>query len=189
MEVVQSVFEHISLCTKGFVSFEPAGFPPEKLFTESGLWFFTKGNLGARAAPQPAGRTPVPGPGLFQAVTHDLLLMLLREKFFNTTERGMFGDSITSLDDTVGQVLELLKENNLEHNTLVLFTADNGPSLMRMERGGNAGLLRCGKGTTYEGGQRVPAIAKWPGMVAAGHVNRDIVASMDFFVTTLKLSG
>jgi arylsulfatase A len=69
-------------------------------------------------------------------------------QFFNTTERGMMGDSLASLDSSVGQVFARLDALGLSNNTLVFFSADNGPSLMRLERGGDAGPLRCGKGTS-----------------------------------------
>ena len=111
------------------------------------------------------------------------------KQFFNTTARGMFGDSIKALDWSLGEVLSALKDSGKEDNTLVFFSADNGPSLMRLQRGGNAGLLRCGKGTTWEGGQRVPGIMKWPGKIAAGTLTREIASTMDLYATVMKLVG
>eukprot|EP01064_Diplonema_japonicum_P006728 TRINITY_DN14561_c0_g2_i1.p1 TRINITY_DN14561_c0_g2~~TRINITY_DN14561_c0_g2_i1.p1 ORF type:complete len:546 (+),score=157.75 TRINITY_DN14561_c0_g2_i1:59-1696(+) len=109
--------------------------------------------------------------------------------FWNTTQRGMFGDSIKALDWSLGNVLDAVKESGVEDNTLVFFSSDNGPSLVRLQRGGNAGLLRCGKGTTWEGGQRVPGIIKWPGHVAAGVLTREIASTMDLFATMLQIVG
>lgn len=129
---------------------------------------------------------------LYLAFQHTHHPQFASEKFTNTTIRGMFGDSITEMDWAIGQVLETLSSSGVEDNTLVFFTADNGwvclmapqrrtaslfdtysgihcrPSLTRRIRGGNGGLLRCGKGTTWEGGQRVPGIARWPGRIKPG---------------------
>ena len=110
-------------------------------------------------------------------------------KFFNTTDRGMFGDSIKALDWSLGEVLAALTATGQDDNTVVFFAADNGPSLMRMQRGGSAGLLRCGKGTTWEGGQRVPGIIKWPGHIKAGTMTREIASTMDMFPTIISIAG
>ena len=109
--------------------------------------------------------------------------------FFNTTERGMFGDSIKALDWSLGEVLAAVKEAGIEDDTIVFFSSDNGPSLVRLQRGGSAGLLRCGKGTTWEGGQRVPGIIKWPGKIKAGTLTREIASTMDLFPTVLAIVG
>ncbi|KAJ9458428.1 Arylsulfatase [Diplonema papillatum] len=108
--------------------------------------------------------------------------------FFNTTDRGMFGDSLKALDWAVGEVLSAVQETGQEENTFVFFSSDNGPSLMREQRGGDAGPLRCGKGTTWEGGQRVPGIIKWPGKVAPG-VAREVASALDLFATVLDITG
>ncbi|XP_061629417.1 arylsulfatase A [Phyllopteryx taeniolatus] len=104
------------------------------------------------------------------------------------TSRGPFGDSLLEFDNTVGKLLATLEESGVINNTLVFFTADNGPSLMRMSRGGNAGALRCGKGTTYEGGMREPAIAFWPGTITPG-VTRELASSLDILPTIARLAG
>ena len=109
--------------------------------------------------------------------------------FMNTTDRGMFGDAIKALDWSLGEVLSALKAGGKEDNTLVFFSADNGPSLGRLQRGGNAGLLRCGKGTTWEGGQRVPGLIKWPGHIAADSLTREVASTMDMFATIMKITG
>ena len=74
-------------------------------------------------------------------------------------------------------------------NTLVFFTSDNGPWLTQGEAGGSAGLLRDGKGSTWEGGMREPGIAWWPGRIPAGVVTRELACTMDLFTTSLKLAG
>ena len=70
--------------------------------------------------------------------------------------------------EAVGTVLQTLRDEKLAENTLVIFTSDNGPWLTQCEQGGSAGLLKDGKGSTWEGGMREPAIAWWPGTVPAG---------------------
>ncbi|XP_074533387.1 arylsulfatase A [Halichoeres trimaculatus] len=104
------------------------------------------------------------------------------------TSRGKFGDALLEFDNTVGNILTTLEKTGVINNTLIFFTADNGPELMRMSRGGNAGLLRCGKGTTYEGGMREPAIAFWPGTIRPG-VSHDLASTLDILPTFASLSG
>lgn len=104
------------------------------------------------------------------------------------TSRGPFGDSLLEFDNTIGDLLAALEEADVLNNTLILFTADNGPELMRMSRGGNAGLLKCGKGTTYEGGMREPAIAFWPGTIRPG-VTHEMGSTLDILPTIANLAG
>ncbi|XP_057692106.1 arylsulfatase A [Corythoichthys intestinalis] len=104
------------------------------------------------------------------------------------TSRGPFGDSLLEFDHTVGKLLASLEASGVINNTLVFFTSDNGPSLIRMSRGGNAGALRCGKGTTYEGGMREPAIAFWPGTIKPG-VTRELASTLDILPTIARLAG
>jgi arylsulfatase A len=87
------------------------------------------------------------------------------------------------------QILETLRHEKLEGRTLVVFTSDNGPWLNQKLEGGSAGLLREGKGSTWEGGMRVPFIAWWPGRIKAGTVNHSLACNMDLFNTFLKLAG
>ncbi|XP_007233910.3 arylsulfatase A [Astyanax mexicanus] len=102
--------------------------------------------------------------------------------------RGPFGDSLLEFDSTVGNILQTLEDTGVLNNTLIFFTADNGPELMRMSHGGNSGLLKCGKGTTYEGGMREPAIAFWPGVIQPG-VTHSLSSTLDVLPTFAKLSG
>ncbi|CAN9499221.1 unnamed protein product [Ophioblennius macclurei] len=102
--------------------------------------------------------------------------------------RGPFGDALLELDNTIGTLMATLEKTGVINNTLVFFTADNGPELMRMSRGGNAGPLKCGKGTTYEGGMREPAIAYWPGTIKPG-VTRDLASTLDVLPTFASLAG
>ncbi|XP_024235397.1 arylsulfatase A [Oncorhynchus tshawytscha] len=104
------------------------------------------------------------------------------------SRRGPFGDALLEFDSTVGNLLSALEHTGVLNNTLILFTADNGPELMRMSRGGNAGPLKCGKGTTYEGGMREPAIAYWPGTITPG-VTHELASTLDIMPTIAGLAG
>lgn len=109
--------------------------------------------------------------------------------FGGKSKRGLYGDVVAELDWSVGQILKTLKELKLDKNTLVVFTSDNGPWLQMKAGGGSAGLLFEGKGSAYEGGMRVPAIAWWPGMIKGGQVSESLAATMDLLPTILKLAG
>lgn len=110
------------------------------------------------------------------------------EEYAGKSLRGPFGDALMEFDGTVGKILQTLVKTGVINNTLVFFTADNGPELMRRSRGGNAGLMKCGKGTTYEGGMREPAIAYWPGFIKPG-VTHALSSSLDILPTFAKLAG
>ena len=84
----------------------------------------------------------------------------------NTQKRGLYGDVIHEIDASVGQILETLKENQLEENTIIIFTSDNGPWLSYGGHSGSSGIYREGKGTNWEGGHRVPAIVSFPKRIA-----------------------
>ena len=101
---------------------------------------------------------------------------------------GIYGDVIEELDSSTGRILDALKAAGLDRNTLVVFTSDNGPWLPFGAHGGSAGPLREGKGTTWEGGVRTPAIFWWPGTVRPSMVT-DIGSAMDLFVTSASLAG
>ena len=103
--------------------------------------------------------------------------------------RGLYGDVIEELDSNVGRLLDVLEEMGLEENTLVVFTSDNGPWIEYGFDAGSAGLLRGSKGTNYEGGVRVPFMARWPGQIPAGMVSSEIVANLDVMPTFAKLAG
>lgn len=106
------------------------------------------------------------------------------DKFYKQTQLGLYGEVIAELDAGIGQLFAKLKELRLDDNTFVLFTSDNGPWY-----GGSAGGLRGMKGSTYEGGHRVPCIARWPGKIPAGNVSHELAVTMDIFPTVLKLAG
>ena len=110
------------------------------------------------------------------------------EDFEGRSLRGLYGDVIEELDWSVGQILDCLRKEDLAENTLVVFTSDNGPWLVQKLTGGSAGLLREGKGSTWEGGMRVPTIAWWPGHIAPNQTSSAIACSMDLFTTALGLA-
>jgi len=103
--------------------------------------------------------------------------------------RGLYGDVVEELDWSVGQILDTLRRLGLAENTLVMFTSDNGPWLVMRLRGGSAGLLRGGKGSTWEGGMREPFVAWWPGKIPAGGVSAGLSSTLDIFPTCLALAG
>jgi uncharacterized sulfatase len=106
------------------------------------------------------------------------------EKNYKKSGAGLYGDALLDLDDSVGVVLDALKQNGLDDNTLVLFTSDNNATF-----GGSTGGLRGMKGSCYEGGLRVPMIARWPGKIPAGRVSNEIAVMMDLFATVLHVTG
>lgn len=111
------------------------------------------------------------------------------EAFRGKSPRGRYGDVLAEIDWSVGQVLDAVRAAGIEKNTLVFFTSDNGPWLIRDQAGGCAGLLRDGKGSTWEGGMRVPGIAWMPGKVAAGHTCHELASTMDLFSTCAAWAG
>ena len=101
---------------------------------------------------------------------------------------GIYGDVIEEVDWAVGQVLNTLDRLDLSENTLVVFTSDNGPWTSFETHGGSVGPLRHGKGTTYEGGMRVPGVFWWPGTIEPG-VTQEIGSATDLFTTAITLAG
>ena len=115
--------------------------------------------------------------------------LFVSETFQGRTARGLYGDVIEEVDWSVGRILDTLKELDLDRNTLVVFTTDNGPWLAKGDHGGSARPLRDGKMTHYEGGQRVPCIVRWPGQVPAGRTLDGIAATIDLLPTLAGLTG
>jgi len=114
--------------------------------------------------------------------------LFVSQNFRNKSLRGLYGDVIEEIDWGVGRVLDTLRSEGLAENTFVVFTSDNGPWLTFDEHGGSAGLLREGKGCTFEGGMREPCITWWPATIKPGVVN-DMGATMDVYTTILTLAG
>lgn len=121
---------------------------------------------------------------LYMPHTYPHIPLAASPRFAGKSEQGLYGDVISELDWSVGEILATLKKNGLEKNTLVLFSSDNGPWFQ-----GSPGKLRGRKGQTYEGGVRVPFIARWPGRIPGGRVLDAIGSTMDLLPTIAKLSG
>ena len=110
-------------------------------------------------------------------------------KFRGKTGEGLYADMMQEIDWSVGEVMNALKTNGLEKNTLVIFTSDNGPWLTFGNHAGSSGGLCEGKGTTYEGGHRVPCLMRWPGVVPGGRVCNKLLTTMDILPTVTKFCG
>ena len=104
------------------------------------------------------------------------------------SRRGIYGDVIEEIDAGVGKIAKTLEELDLAKETLVVFSSDNGPWLPFETHGGSAGLLRDGKGTTFEGGMREPTLFWWPGKIAP-MVQMQMGATMDLLPTFCSLAG
>ncbi|MCA9223809.1 MAG: sulfatase [Planctomycetales bacterium] len=115
--------------------------------------------------------------------------LYVSEKFAGKTERGVFGDVISEIDWSVGQILEAIQRNGLDERTLVIFTSDNGPWLSYGNHAGSAGPLREGKGTSWEGGVREPCVMRWPGKIKADSVCTELAATIDLLPTIAGLAG
>jgi|LakMenEpi03Aug12_release.lakeMendotaPanAssembly.Ray.scaffolds.fasta_scaffold05100_14 arylsulfatase A-like enzyme len=111
------------------------------------------------------------------------------ENFEGKTGKGLYADVIAEIDWSVGTILERLKKHGLDDNTLVIFTSDNGPWLSYGPHAGSAGPLREGKGTTWEGGVRVPCIMRWPGKIPADRACAAITATIDILPTIAHLAN
>jgi arylsulfatase A len=111
------------------------------------------------------------------------------QEFQGKSPRGLYGDVIEEIDWSVGEVLAKLESLGISEDTLVIFTTDNGPWLQFKQDGGSAGPLRGGKGTNWEGGQRVPCVMRWPGVIPAGSARRELLTTMDLFPTLAQFAG
>ncbi|MGI9545626.1 MAG: sulfatase family protein [Flavobacteriaceae bacterium] len=130
------------------------------------------------------------GEPFFLYLAHSLphVPLFASERFIGKSRRGLYGDVVEEIDHGIGLILKTLKEEGLYKNTVVVFTSDNGPWLTFKKNGGSAGLLRAGKGTTWEGGMRVPGIFWGPGIVKPG-TRYDIGSTMDLYTTFISMAG
>ncbi len=111
------------------------------------------------------------------------------DEFKGKSGAGLFGDVVMEVDWSMGQILSTLRKHNLQDNTLVIFTTDNGPWLSYGDHAGSAGPLREGKGTMWEGGCRVPTLMWWPGKIPAGQTCDELASTIDILPTVAKLIG
>lgn len=136
--------------------------------------------------PHPIPHAPLHvSPPFMEGVASEITEKLKQEKDsidYNTRSK-LFRQAIAEIDWSVGQILDTLKSNGLDENTLVIFTSDNGPAT------GSAGPLKGRKGSTNEGGMREPTVIRWPGKIPAGKPNDELMTTMDLLPTFAKLAG
>ncbi len=127
----------------------------------------------------------------FLYVAHSMphVPLFVSDKFKGKSKQGLYGDVIMEIDWSVGQITAALKKFDLADDTLILFTSDNGPWLSYGNHAGSAHPLREGKGTTWEGGQRVPCIVRWPRRIPAGQACHTPAMHIDLFPTIRNIVG
>ena len=111
------------------------------------------------------------------------------EKFRGKSKQGIYGDVMMEVDWSVGEVMKALERNGIDDNTLVIFTSDNGPWLNFGNHAGTTGGLREGKGTSWEGGQKVPCIMRWPAIIKEGVICNKLACSIDILPTLAEITG
>lgn len=121
---------------------------------------------------------------LYMPHTFPHVPLYVSNQFSGQSDAGLYGDVVETIDWSVGEVLATLKRLDLEENTIVIFTSDNGPWFE-----GSPGPFRDRKGSSWEGGQRVPFIAKWVGTIPGGLVSNEPAMNIDIFPTLVKLAG
>lgn len=127
----------------------------------------------------------------FLYVPHSMVHVPLHvsDKFRGKTTRGLFGDVVEEVDWSVGEILQAIRRNGIDDNTLVVFCSDNGPWLSYGDHAGTAGPLREGKGTSWDGGVREPTLMRWPGHVPAGRTCDAPMMTIDMLPTIARLIG
>jgi len=126
---------------------------------------------------------------LYLAHTMVHVPLFVSEKFKGKSGSGLYGDVVMEVDWSVGQILDTLRTLNLDKNTLVIFTSDNGPWLSYGNHAGSAAPLREGKGTMWEGGCRVPTLMHWPGKIPANSVCDEFASTIDLLPTIAAING
>ena len=120
---------------------------------------------------------------LFLAHPQPHVPLFASSKFNGRSKNGLYTDVIEEIDYSVGLIMQTLKDNNLDKNTIVVFTSDNGPWLSYGEHAGSTGIYREGKGTTWEGGQRVPCIVWYPKEIKGKTVLSNPLMGIDWLPT------
>ena len=109
--------------------------------------------------------------------------LAVSNKFKGKSGQGLYADVMMEVDWSVGEILKALDEKRISNNTLIIFTSDNGPWLRFGNWAGSAGNLKEGKLTSWEGGQRVSCLMKWPKVITPGTVNDSLACAIDFLPT------
>ncbi|MCA9079870.1 MAG: sulfatase [Planctomycetaceae bacterium] len=127
----------------------------------------------------------------FLYVAHSMphVPLFVTDKHKGASEQGLYGDVISEIDWSMGEIVAALDRHGLSENTLILFTSDNGPWLSYGNHAGSAGPLREGKGTTWEGGVREPCIMCWPKVIPAGTECDELAATIDILPTITEAVG
>jgi arylsulfatase A len=127
----------------------------------------------------------------FLYVAHNMphVPLHVSSRFKGQSQRGLYGDVIMEIDWSVGEIMRALDRHRLADDTLVIFVSDNGPWLSYGDHAGSAFPLREGKGTSWEGGVRVPCIMRWPKRIPAGTVYDRPLMTIDLFPTIAGLIG
>lgn len=115
--------------------------------------------------------------------------LAVSDKFKGKSEQGLYGDVMMELDWSVGEVLKALREQGLEENTLIVLTSDNGPWTNYGNHAGSAGGLREAKATTFDGGNRIPCVMYWKGVIQPGTSCNKLASNIDLFPTLADISG
>lgn len=133
-----------------------------------------------------AGQKP-----FFLYIAHSMphVPLAVSDKFRGKSEQGIYGDVMMEIDWSVGEIMQALKKAGIEDNTLIIFTSDNGPWLNYGNHQGSSGGLREGKHTSFEGGQRVPCIMRWPKVIPEGIVCNKLCSGIDFLPTIAEITN
>ena len=115
--------------------------------------------------------------------------LYVSDKFKGKSEQGLYGDVMMEIDWSVGEIIRSLEETGLIENTIVIFTSDNGPWINYGNHAGSTGGLREGKGTTFEGGQRVPCLMMWKGVIPEGSISNSLASGIDILPTLAEIAN
>jgi len=126
---------------------------------------------------------------LYMAHSMPHIPLAVSGKFKGKSEQGLYGDVIMEIDWSVGEIMKTLEKNGLDKNTLIVFTSDNGPWMNFGNHAGSNGGLREGKGASFEGGQRVPCLMKWPGKIQEGTICNKLAATIDILPTLAAITN